>query len=80
MKARKTNKKKILKNAVNREQALRVWVNPNSSFKGPRGNRAWDGRQSFPPTVARLLELADVALGSVQSSLPSLIKKKRVAA
>ena len=60
-------------------QASRVWINPNSTFKGPRGNRAWDHRLSAPPTAARLLELADIALGPSQP-YPPAVKKKRAAA
>ena len=80
MNRRKTNKKKVLTNWVNQEQALTVWVNPNSSFKSARPNRAWGDRQPFPPTAARLLELADIALRPAQPASPSRTKKKRAAA
>lgn len=74
MKGKKPKDKKVF----TIEEGLRgskVWMNPNSTFKGPRGNRAWDHRQ-LPPSAARFLELADVALGSVQSSP----KKKKLTA
>lgn len=45
-------------------RAAKVWLNPNCTFKGPRSNRAWEPGQLSPPTAARLLELADIALGS----------------
>ena len=75
MKDRKTKKRKLLRKDKP-EQVSKVWVNPNSTFKGPRVNRPWDHRQFSPPTAARLLELADIALGSVHPS----VKKKKAAA
>jgi hypothetical protein len=57
-------------------QSSEVWVNPNSTFKGPRGNRAWEHRLQSPPTTARLLELADIALGQIH---PPAVKKKKTA-
>lgn len=62
-----------------RRESSKVWINPNSSFKGPRGNRVWEQRQAPPPTAARLLELADVALGLAEPS-PLQAKKKKAAA
>ena len=72
-----TNKRHRKKGKEN--QTSKVWVNPNSTFKGPRGQQAWEHRQLSPPTAARLLELADLALGSVQSS-PWPVKKKKASA
>lgn len=66
----------VSKNAETPETS-KVWINPNSSFKGPRGG--WEPRQSSPPTTARLLELADVALGLAERSSPQVKKKKAVA-
>jgi len=60
-------------------QTQKVWINPNSSFKGLRSARAWDHRAQAPPTVARLLELADVALRPVQPLASSGRKKKAAA-
>ena len=40
-----------------------VWINPNSTFKGPKGSRAWDRQDQEGSTSARLLELGDIALG-----------------
>jgi hypothetical protein len=60
-----------------RRESSKVWINPNSSFKGPRGNRGWEQRQASTPTAARLLELADVALGLAE---PSPLQKKKKAA
>lgn len=77
MKDRKMKKRVPSKDK--REQVSKVWVNPNSTFKGPRGNRAWDHRQLSPPTAARLLELADIALDSVHPSASSVKKKKAAA-
>lgn len=67
-----------LRRAETRESS-KVWINPNSSFKGPRGTRGWEQLQSAPPTAARLLELADVALGLAEPS-PLQAKKKKAAA
>ena len=39
-----------------------LWVNPKSNIKGDRGNRAYDDRLGTA-AGARLLELADIALG-----------------
>lgn len=52
------------------QKAERVWTNPAVSLKGPAGNRAWDHHPLAPPTAARFLELADVALGVKKSSTP----------
>ena len=41
--------------------------------------RSWDHQAQAPPTVARLLELADVALRPVQAPA-SAARKKKVAA
>jgi len=60
-------------------QTQRVWINPNSSFKGPRSTRSWDHHAQAPPTVARLLELADVALRPVQAPASAGRKKKAAA-
>jgi len=62
-----------------KRQAPKVWINPNSSFKGPRDSRGGDYRQLSPSTAARFLELADIALRSVQPSLSSARKKKAAA-
>ena len=59
-------------------QSSRVWVNPNSSFRGPRTYPNWECHQ-LAPTAARLLELADVALGNDEPSGP-LVKKNKAAA
>ena len=39
-----------------------LWVAPNHSFKGDRGQRGWD-HLPVPLNDNRLLELADIALG-----------------
>jgi hypothetical protein len=61
-----------------RSSASKVWVNPNSTFKGPQGNRAWEGSNLATTTAARLLELADTALGFRKS--PSSPTKRKAAA
>jgi len=73
MKNRESTTRKPAK--VKQEKPPRVWINPNSSFKGPRSNHS----QLSPPSAARLLELADIALRSAQAS-PPLAKKKKAAA
>jgi hypothetical protein len=40
-----------------------MWINPNSSLKGDRGDRAWENRAGGVPSSSRYLELADLALG-----------------
>jgi hypothetical protein len=40
-----------------------MWINPNSSLKGARGDRAWENRNGGIPSSSRYLELADIALG-----------------
>jgi hypothetical protein len=40
-----------------------MWINPNSSLKGARGDRAWENRNGGIPSNSRYLELADIALG-----------------
>jgi hypothetical protein len=40
-----------------------MWINPNSSLKGARGERAWENRNGGMPSNSRYLELADIALG-----------------
>ena len=73
MKEKKPKKQSSKKHQGSQTSA--VWVNPNSTFKGPRGGGSWEHRLSSP-TAARLLELADLALGSVQPSPWSIRKKK----
>lgn len=78
MKDGKTKKLKV-PNQKRKSQVSRVWINPNSTFKGPRGNRTWGGRQLAPPTAARFLELADIALGALGTSHLPVQKKKSAA-
>jgi hypothetical protein len=75
MKVKKPKGKKvvIIDNGIH---SSKVWINPNSTFKGPRSIRGWGQGQLSPPTAARFLELADVALGSVQ---PPTRRKKLTA-
>lgn len=74
MKGRRTKRRKgvSIKRGV---RASKVWINPNCTFKGPRSNRAWEHPQLSPPTAARLLELADVALGSSPAQTEEKKKK-----
>lgn len=51
-----------------------LWVSPNHTLKGNRGERGWDHRL-VPPNSSRFLELADIALG-----LKKPTKKKAAAA
>lgn len=39
-----------------------LWISPR--FKGADGKRAWDIRSTGPPNTNRLLEMADIALGT----------------
>ena len=71
--------KKLAVSRKEKSEAAKVWINPNSTFKDPRANRAWDHRQLAPPSVARLLELAEIALGAAKLSHPSVQKKKPAA-
>ena len=42
-----------------------MWINPNSTLKdSSRGEKRWDGSFTGIRTDARLLELADIALGN----------------
>jgi hypothetical protein len=50
-----------------------MWINPNSSLKGDRGDRAWENRAGGVPSSSRYLELADLALGFKK---PETKKKK----
>jgi hypothetical protein len=50
-----------------------LWVNPKSNIKSERGNRAYDDRLGTA-AGARLLELADIALGLKK---PQQKKKKK---
>ncbi|MGE5322505.1 MAG: hypothetical protein ACM3SW_06565 [Actinomycetota bacterium] len=55
-----------------KEEQPDLWVAPQYSLKGPRGERAWENRSGGPPSNSRYLELADIALGlkkSVQRKL-----------
>lgn len=45
-----------------------VWINPNSTFKGPKVSRPWDRHDQERSTSARLLELGDIALGLKKST------------
>jgi len=40
-----------------------LWIAQKHSFKGPRGDRAWENRPGGIPSHSRYLELADIALG-----------------
>jgi hypothetical protein len=62
------------------EKPPKVWVNPNAVLKGPNGNRSWTDHTLIPPTTARLLELADIALGLKTSPAAPRKKKKAAAA
>jgi hypothetical protein len=50
-----------------------LWIAPQYSLKGPRGDRAWENRRGGIPSNSRYLELADVALGLKK---PELKKRK----
>jgi hypothetical protein len=50
-----------------------LWIAPNHTLKGPRGERAWESRPGGIPSNSRYLELADIALG-LKKPVP---KKKR---
>jgi len=63
---------------IGKRGASQVWINPNSTFKGPQSIRAGEHRSLAPPTAARLLELADTALG-LKKDAP-LAKQKKTAA
>jgi len=65
-KDRQQKKKKYAEND-NRQEST-VWVNPNSTFKGPRGHHSWERLGVSPPSAGRLLELADIALGFIKPS------------
>jgi hypothetical protein len=55
-----------------------LWIAPRFNLRGPDGNRAWDNRGNITPTSgARVLELADIALGNKKSSAS---RKKAAAA
>lgn len=77
MKDRKMKENKV-PGKSKREQVSKVWVNPNSTLKHLRENRAWDRHQFSPSAAARLLELADVALGSGRPA--ASVRKKKAAA
>src|SRR5438128_1924252 len=55
------------KSGKNADGADGMWINPNSSFRAARGDRAWENRPGGIPNSARLLELADLALGLKKS-------------
>lgn len=78
MKSQKINTKKLPGKKTER-QVSKVWINPDSSFRSTRGNRAWDHQQLSAPTAARFLELADTALGSVEPWTAQIKKKKSAA-
>jgi len=78
MKHQKLKNKNVSRNKKG-VHTQKVWINPNSSFKGPRNARSWGHQAQAPPTVARLLELADVALRPVQPLASSGRKKKAAA-
>jgi len=63
---------------IDKRGASQVWINPNSTFKGPQSLRAWEHRSLEPPTAGRLLELADTALGLKKDARPA--KQKKAAA
>jgi hypothetical protein len=44
-----------------------LWIAQKHSFKGPRGERAWENRLGGIPSHTRFLELADIALGLKKS-------------
>lgn len=58
------------------QKSEELWVAPNHSLKGDRGERGWDHR-IIPPDSGRILELADIALGLKK---PERKKKARAAA
>ena len=46
-----------------------LWIAPRFNLRGPDGNRAWDNHGNITPTSgARVLELADIALGNKKSA------------
>lgn len=51
-----------------KEEPPELWVAPQYSLKGPRGERAWENRSGGPPSNSRYLELADIALGLKKSA------------
>lgn len=53
-----------------------LWIRPNLSLKGDRGERAWGNRSGGIPNSSRILELADLALGLKKPETP----KKRASA
>jgi hypothetical protein len=40
-----------------------LWIAPNHTLKGLRGDRPWDHMREGTPSHGRYLELADIALG-----------------
>lgn len=51
-----------------------LWIAPGFSLRGPDGNRAWENKGNLTPASgARILELADIALGNKKSAL---VRKK----
>lgn len=61
-----------------RKRPAKVWINPNSTFRGPDSNRSSDHRNQGPTRAARYLELGDQALGF--NRISSLPDKKKAAA
>ena len=54
-----------------------LWIAPRFTLRGPDGNRAWETKGNLTPASgARILELADIALGNKKSAT----KKKAAAA
>ena len=46
-----------------------LWIRPRQNIKGPDGERAMEDRHGHIPSHSRLLELADIALGTKKSIL-----------
>ena len=52
----------------------KVWIRPNFSLNPNRGEITWTGQRESAPDSPRILELADIALGT--GKLPS--RKTRI--
>ena len=62
------NGKKKKDQSKSKDGSKELWIASRYSLKGPRGERAWENRAGGAPSSSRLLELADIALGTKKSS------------
>ena len=62
------NGKKKKDQSKSKDRSKELWIAPRYSLKGPRGERAWENRAGGAPSSSRLLELADIAMGTKKSS------------